>query len=254
MAKIIGFGNRKGGTGKTSAANAFACYLAYSGLYPGLKIAGIDLDPMMSWADMRNDDIDEYEELVLEGKLTNEEKEEKEDKMFDLFAEPVESFPQKIDQYDMDYDILLLDLPGTIDQKGVIEIYSYVDQIVIPTDLTRHDVNGTIDFVNALIKNVFPVRQKANLPIQPIIGLLTKIDKNTAAFREREADLNSNGLKEEFGFEFIKEPITQSKAVFGQYANTYDILKNGTGKVVFSDVFEALAERLEIEKTEKATL
>lgn len=252
MALIIGFGNRKGGTGKTSSVNALACHLAYSGLYPGYKIAGIDLDNMMSWSDMRDDDMDDLESLVQEGRMTPEKLTQITDRMFDLFHEPVTSFPDKIEQYDDEYDILLLDLPGTLDQEGVIDVYKFVDRLVIPTDLTRQDVNGTVDFVNNIVQEVFPVRKKAfpDKPNLPFTGLLTKIDVQTNAFKDRVADLHENSLKEEFGFEFVKEPITQSKAVFGQYANTYDVLRNGSGKVVFEPVFLELVERLGINKIE----
>jgi chromosome partitioning protein len=246
MAKIIGFGNRKGGAGKTTTANAFACYLAYTGKYPDLKIVGIDLDPMLGWSQRREDDLDVLEDQVKEGSLSVEKAEEIENQMFEIIYEPATTLPQKIEYYDSEYDLIILDLPGTLNQEGVPEVYNFCDTVIIPTDLTRDDLNGTMSFFEKMTKDIFPLRIQAGLPPHQIIGVLTKIDKSTIAYKAREEELKENGLKDEFGFEFIKTPITQAKGVFGQHSTTYTVLKNGSGQTVFTEVFEELVEKIGI--------
>lgn len=243
---VIGIGSQKGGSGKTSLTIGLANYLKYSNINPALKFIALDLDPQMSLSKIREDDVEFLEEKVREGEIASELKDAIIKNMYPIHYVPVSKIFDKINVYTDEYDVVLIDLPGTIDQVGVLEAYALLDIMFLPTNVTKQDIFGTIEFLVKYSEKTLVYRKKLDLPLTAIYGVLTKVDKNLSAFRDRKELLESEGKLEEFPIEFIKEVITNSQAVFGTHINTFDILRNSKGEPAFTTVFETLAKKIKL--------
>jgi cellulose biosynthesis protein BcsQ len=49
------------------------------------------------------------------------------------------------------YDYVLLDIPGTIQQQGVISALAAVDKVIVPTTFADDDIASTLKFIDLLI-------------------------------------------------------------------------------------------------------
>lgn len=146
----VAFSTQKGGAGKTTLTTLVASYLHYE---RGYDVAVIDCDyPQYSIARMRERDLnmatddDYYKHLAYE-QFTRLGK-----KMYPV----VKSLPEKAAetakalQEKGKYDIIFLDLPGTVNKEGVIYALSLMDYIFSPISADRLVLESTLRFASRL--------------------------------------------------------------------------------------------------------
>lgn len=153
---LLSFCTQKGGVGKTAFTVLLASFYQYR---MNKKIAVIDCDyPQHSIVQMRKRDM----ELL----LTNEHYKQCYYQMIkesSMDAYPVlESTPEnalkkarELLENENVYDIIFIDMPGTLNTKGVITTISQLDYLFIPLSADRVVLESTLGFAKMIHENLF---------------------------------------------------------------------------------------------------
>lgn len=134
---IIGFCNLKGGVGKSKLNSYFSTYLAYKQYNTVL----VDCDVSQHTTGVYDDEIrangiplDVIQYVV---------------DVNDPTRKDMNSFVAALSKV---YDFVVVDMPGTVQQEGVIEMFALFDYIIVPTTPEEEDLHSTKLFVNILDK------------------------------------------------------------------------------------------------------
>lgn len=151
----VAFSTQKGGAGKTTLTVLVASYLHY---VKGYKVAVIDCDyPQHSIVEMRERDFkmcenDEYYKGMLYEQFIRLEQKK---------AYPVVESNTKDaldDAEDLvkegDYDFIFFDLPGTLNNEGLILTIASMDYIVAPIAADRLVLESTLDYLISVRDNI----------------------------------------------------------------------------------------------------
>ena len=147
MAKILMFGNQKGGVGKSQCSIMTAT--AFSQPPFNLKTCIIDTDNQKSVVRIRNLDLKAYNT---------------ESAPFDVFEQKVADMQNKIGLMDKEYDIIIIDAAGKLDNdlpletQEITKILMYVDCLFIPFVAGNHNLDATIDYFK-FVRQVQNIRQ-----------------------------------------------------------------------------------------------
>ncbi|WP_029901771.1 ParA family protein [Prevotella sp. 10(H)] len=153
---FIAFGNQKGGVGKSALTTIYASYLHYELMK---NVIVIDCDyPQHSIVNMRESDIETMgRNSQLQALL---------EKRFDLTgrkaykiikASPetaLETVINQLDKNKVPVDVVLFDLPGTVNSQGVLNVIINLDFIFIPIIADRRALNSSLSFAMTLNKNI----------------------------------------------------------------------------------------------------
>lgn len=151
----VAFSTQKGGAGKTTLTVLVASYLHY---VKGYNVAVIDCDyPQHSIAEMRERDFkicenDEYYKGMLYEQFVRLEQKK---------AYPVVESNTKDaldDAEDLvkegDYDFIFFDLPGTLNNEGLVLTIASMDYIVAPIAADRLVLESTLDYLISVRDNI----------------------------------------------------------------------------------------------------
>lgn len=151
----VAFSTQKGGAGKTTLTVLVASYLHY---VKGYRVAVIDCDyPQHSIAEMRERDFkmcenDEYYKGMLYEQFVRLEQKK---------AYPVVESNTKDaldDAEDLakegDYDFIFFDLPGTLNNEGLVLTIASMDYIVAPIAADRLVLESTLDYLISVRDNI----------------------------------------------------------------------------------------------------
>jgi cellulose biosynthesis protein BcsQ len=140
MAKIVMFGNQKGGVGKTTLTALTANALASPPF--GLSVCVLDLDPQQSLIKRRLADLQGYEART----------------PYPIEAKSMGDFERDIISLDTAHDIILIDAPGKLDsdlpphQQQIIRLLQYADVLVIPFVPGNYALEASLPFLKAALK------------------------------------------------------------------------------------------------------
>ena len=142
MAKILMFGNQKGGVGKTQVSIMTATALSQKPF--NLKTCVVDIDNQKSVIRARNFDLRAYQT---------------ESSPFDVFSYSMPELQKNIASLDKSYQLIVIDAAGKLDTGQPIEIQEiskalmYVDNLFIPFVAGNYNLESTLDYFR-FIKNV----------------------------------------------------------------------------------------------------
>lgn len=215
MAKIILFGNQKGGIGKSTLTVLTANALAAPEF--DYKVLVIDNDIQRSIISIR-----QYDEEVVE--------EEYEDFEFtyNVKALTYNQIREKIVDFDRDYDFIFIDTPGRIDleqdikQQEITKLLSFVDYVFVPFKGGALNLDSTLRYAKLLL-DIQELRKGKARPLS-LYGLVNFYRKKAIIGQE---------LTEEIEFLETNTNIQFMQAKMKQYAlyerlNTYEsVYKKG---------------------------
>jgi chromosome partitioning protein len=173
---VIIIGNQKGGAGKSTLTLLLANFLTLS---KQLSVTVIDMDYQQSIAQ-------KYEKAKL---LENEEP-------YEVIAASLEHFPMMKNVLGKNMeDIILIDLPGKLDDDGLIPVFSSADLVICPFAYDEFSFESTILFsvvlqkINKEAQIIYiPNRIKANVRYDTLMEVdkqLSGFGKITAAIPDR---------------------------------------------------------------------
>lgn len=145
---FIAFSTQKGGAGKTTLTVLMASYIYY---VRGLKVLVVDCDyPQYSIKEMRDRDV---EILRINSAFKKNFMEQRERIQRDpypiLITKPEDALGRAraiIESGKEDYDIVLFDLPGTINNPGVAKTVSLMDYIFCPVAADKLILESSLAF------------------------------------------------------------------------------------------------------------
>lgn len=153
--KYVAFSTQKGGAGKTTLTVLAASYLHY---VKGYNVAVIDCDyPQHSIAEMRERDFkmcegDEYYKGMLYEQFVRLEQKKAypvvESNTTDALTDAEELTK------DGEYDFIFFDLPGTLNNEGLVRTIASMDYIVAPIAADRLVLESTLDYLIAVRDNI----------------------------------------------------------------------------------------------------
>ncbi|MBL7816003.1 MAG: ParA family protein [Saprospiraceae bacterium] len=148
MAKIIMFGNQKGGVGKSLLTTMTATALGSDPL--NLRVAVIDLDKQATIYNLRQIDKRAYPQDTPEP--------------FTVFKFKVTDFQKSIGEIDQSFDIVLIDAAGKLDddtdvmQQEISRALMFTDVLFIPFVAGFGNLTATYDYLN-FVSQIKEIRQ-----------------------------------------------------------------------------------------------
>lgn len=230
MAKIILFGNQKGGIGKSTlsilTANALADEIF------NYKVLVIDNDMQRSIISIR-----EYDQEIVE------EENQEFDFTYDVKGLTYNQIREKIVDFDKEYDFIFIDTPGRIDleqdikQQEITKLLSFVDYVFVPFKGGALNLDSTLRY-SKLLLDIQELRKNTSRPLN-LYGLVNFYRKNAITIQELNDEIEY--LESNTNIQFMKAKVKQY-ALY-ERLNTYESLyKKGRtsnkAKQSFSTWFE----------------
>ncbi|MDR2385007.1 MAG: ParA family protein [Tannerella sp.] len=152
----VAFSTQKGGAGKTTLTALVASYLHYERNY---KVAIIDCDfPQLSIYNMRERDL----AMALEDEFYR-------GMAYELFSRLTgKAYPvvrsntdaaitdaeKAVEESTTGFDIIFFDLPGTMNNRGLIHTLAHMDYIIAPIAASRVVMESTLDYLISVRDNI----------------------------------------------------------------------------------------------------
>lgn len=180
------FGNQKGGVGKSQVSIMTATALSQSPF--NLKTCIIDTDNQKSVVNIRNLDFRAYQT---------------ETAPFDVLNYKVAEMQNIIGQFDKEYDVIIIDAAGKLDNDLPIEtqeitkILMYVDFLLVPFVSGNHNLSATLQYFQ-FVRQVQKLRQlqARNLSVTGFINMhRSRSRANTFLIEDIEMLKASENLK-----------------------------------------------------------
>lgn len=156
---LVAFSTQKGGAGKTTLTVLMASYFYY---VKGMDVVVVDCDyPQYSIKDLRERDLKNIERNPRLQKTAFEQFARLKKKMYPI----VESHPEtaiEIIAKETPPDIIFFDLPGTVNNAGVIKTVATMDYVFCPITADRFVAESSLNFA-AVVNESFMSTGKANL-------------------------------------------------------------------------------------------
>ncbi len=244
---IVGIGNKKGGATKTTVAMAIAGRLQYSGLY-NTKILVIDLDDNQDLAEQRDLDVENWNNYMDNEMLDREYGELQLKNKYTVIGTDARNYLKNITEWQKEYDLVLVDMPGNLEQDGIPYTYTTLDKMIVPSGGGNRDRNGTRKFILKFYDLVIPLLQQTNKELDTF-GLFTKtLSKDEKKYRN---EIKNGKLEEEWGFKWLDKFYPNAQKTFGEYDTTLTETTNSKGEIVYTETTDAIIERLGIKKIEE---
>ena len=197
MAKIIAFSSQKGGPGKTTLTLLAATYLHAA----GIRVLVIDADsPQHSFQQTRLADLMVDQDLLTERGLLP----------YTILSQTISTLPGVLAlmRDSKDYDVIFIDLPGTLNVKAFEAVTPYLSLVIIPVELELKSYTAGMQTVD------FYQKHNSNMPLGT---LWTKLKKDhVKALRE--------GLESRFtarGVYFFKNSLRETVKIGQQISSLF---------------------------------
>lgn len=228
--KYVIFGSQKGGVGKSTLCNLLARYLSN---YTDKKIVVLETDPqatMLGWRDGELDGLsDEQKEEVLGRKTT-----------YQLIRSNITNARDTLEKLYGEYDYVISDLIGTLQDKGVIEYHLLADLAFCPLSSSDADVNSTADYLEWCSGTVDPLREKQQLGELKRYMVYIKMG-NTKVGKTLAKDADYSNM---YNTERLDNGLPDAKVQYTEKISTLDF-RDIDAKFIKRDVVPLCKEMLE---------
>ncbi|BCD55428.1 ParA family protein [Alistipes indistinctus] len=220
---VIAIESMKGGVGKSNLTNILANELAYifrtdpNYQTEKNKILVLDIDTQSTIYDKRDKDLkilhtniesDEYKNLPEEQQIYIRTQRRKYAYLqtehnwfpYDIIDVSPETADKALEIIDSEqYDYVLLDFPGTLEQANTGELFLRINHLIIPTSSTDSDINGLKRFLKYIEDIDFA-------HLESVHFLFNRYE----TLKKRKFDEVQQAMEEEYGIEFLKTRIKDS--------------------------------------------
>ncbi|NDV69952.1 ParA family protein [Dysgonomonas sp. 25] len=174
---FIAFANQKGGVGKSAITTLFASYLHH---IKRKNVAIIDCDfPQNSIYNMREDDMKSIRESVeLRSALSIQFDQNKKKAYPVIKAQPekaLKSANELIETTEEKLDIILFDLPGTVNSTGILNLIFNINYIFIPIIADKRALQSSLNFFMTTMRYTDAIQGK--IALKSLYMFWNKVDK-----------------------------------------------------------------------------
>lgn len=153
----VAFSTQKGGAGKTTLTALIASYLHYERDY---NVAIIDCDfPQLSIYNMRERDLamaleDEFYRGMAYEQFTHLEGKKAYPVVRSNTDNAIADAEKTVEESERGFDIIFFDLPGTMNNRGLIHTLAHMDYIIAPIAASRVVMESTLDYLITVRENI----------------------------------------------------------------------------------------------------
>lgn len=187
---VLAFATQKGGMGKTTLSVLVASWLHYK---LNIKVAILDVDG--SQLSVYNQRLSEHEHLD-ENTIARLDKQDIEP--YPILAGSPGDVPELLKRLPTDVQLVLIDMPGSIDVEGYEVAIGALDHLIVPMETSRYAVSTGFSYLNA-------IRQIDLLPAERCRIVWNKYRPS----RDGEIADQLEGRFAEYGFQCLKSRIPQ---------------------------------------------
>ncbi|MCD8177628.1 MAG: AAA family ATPase [Tannerellaceae bacterium] len=175
--KFVAFSTQKGGVGKTTFTVLSASYLYY---LKGYNVAIIDCDfPQHSICKMRERDAEQINKndayKIMAYKQFTSLKKNAYPVLSCSPEEAIKTAEDFLSSSNVDWDIILFDLPGTVNSKGVLSSLANMDFIFTPISADHVALASSLSFANTINNSLVKQEQ---FPVQGIYLFWNQVHGN----------------------------------------------------------------------------
>jgi chromosome partitioning protein len=174
MTKVIVYGNRKGGVGKSTLTMLTATALSQAPF--NKKVLVIDADDQQSLVKFRNDDLSDDLEAQPSYKIIS-------------CLNDIDRLYEIIQRAKGSYDYIFVDVAGRLDDFTK-KVLFYVDVLMIPFQAGNFSLESTFDYVKFALK-VSQKRESVNMEPITMIGFVNMFIKGRTRYRDAREDLEA---------------------------------------------------------------
>ena len=160
---LVAFSTQKGGAGNTTLTVLLASYFSY---VKGMDVVVVDCDyPQFSIKDMRERDLKNIERNPKLQKAAFEQFARLQKRMYPIVESHPETAIEKAKAFiemETPPDIIFFDLPGTVNNPGVINTVATMDYVFCPITADRVVAESSLNFAS-VVNESFMSTGKANL-------------------------------------------------------------------------------------------
>lgn len=176
---FVALSNQKGGVGKSTLTVLLASYFHY---YKGKNVLVVDCDyPQHSVKVMREWDVKNVEKNARLQSLLVEQFGNTGRKAYNILSSTPEQAKETaydfIDKSDIEYDVVFVDLPGTVNTTGVFQSIINMDYVFVPITQERMVMQSSMTFVLAVREYLFHHKE---VPLRNIYMFWNKMDKRVS--------------------------------------------------------------------------
>lgn len=202
--KFVAFSTQKGGAGKTTLTVLMASYLYY---VKGLKVMVVDCDyPQFSIEEMRKRDsaLMEVSPSFRKSVLDNRQRTSLEPYPM-LMTKPEEAMTKvrEIIEAGNEIDVVFFDLPGTVNNRGVINVINCMDSVIVPIAADKVILESSLAF--AMKIHEWLTTGKSQVKEMYLLWNLVDAREKTDLYDQYEA------LFEELGLQTLNTRIPDTK-------------------------------------------
>ncbi len=152
----VAFSTQKGGAGKTTLTALIASYLHYERNY---DVAIIDCDfPQLSIYNMRQRDLSMALEDEFYRGMAYEQFSRLDKKAYPVVRSNTDNAitdaEKAVEESENGFDIIFFDLPGTMNNRGLIHTLAHMDYIIAPISASRVVMESTLDYLITVRDNI----------------------------------------------------------------------------------------------------
>lgn len=139
---VLAFATQKGGMGKTTLSVLVASWLHYK---RGIKVAVLDVDgSQLSVFNQRNQEMNSLDDESTE-RLDNQDI-----TPYQIVSGKPGEVPDLLKKLQVDTQLVLIDMPGTLDVAGYETAIGQLDYLIVPMDTSRYSVTTGFQYMNAI--------------------------------------------------------------------------------------------------------
>lgn len=203
--KILSFSNQKGGAGKTTLSIMFSNFVHNC---TNLNLLYIDADDMQKSFEAIRESDKEYYDIS-------------EDETYDYATINAKDLPVLFEDLQDEYDLIVLDLAGSMTHAGNLEVYPFIDHFFIPlVPNSQQDISSSFSFVDEVQNTIVPFRKSKGLETSVNI-FLNRVSTGLLSYKQVKETIPT--WKQQ-GYSFINSEIGDYKAVLGDQLNTINRL------------------------------
>ena len=176
---LVALSNQKGGVGKSAFTVLLASYYHY---VKNLNVAVIDCDyPQHSLSRMRERDMqavgrsDYFKQLIV---TQFERIQKKAYPIINATAEQARNAAEELMRTPgSHFDLIFIDLPGTMESRGVLSAILNMDYVLTPVKADRMVMQSSLSFSSAVLDYI---RDRKDIPLKGIYFFWNRVDRRTS--------------------------------------------------------------------------
>lgn len=216
--KFISICNQKGGVGKSNFTAISASYLCYE---MGYNVAVFDCDyPQYSIKNLRDREIGQIKTVPFYNRMAETQFERLNRSVYPVLSVKPSGASKAVNDWiqslKSEYDVILFDMPGTVNNIDVLKILDQMDYLFVPIIADRNVMESSLEFAYAFKKTMSENGKKDNVHL--FWNMVDGREKNNVyeAYEEIMQKLSLPVMKSRFPLSarFRKEAELDNQRIF----------------------------------------